>query len=359
MDSFKQRIIGFDIARAFAILGMVIVNYKIAMNAEGNGSQWLIALTGMLEGRAAAVFVVITGVGLSLITNKARASGDQALLRSQRRTIGKRAVFLFGLGMLLFLLEWEADILHYYGLYLFLASFYIAASSKALILSAAVLLASAQPLQILFDYTRGWDASFLNYDSFWTIEGFIRNLLLNGFHPIIPWFCLFLVGMWLGRLDFSNPAIRMRLFVASSMIAATVELLSYALVRLTRDSIGQDIAYFLFTTKPMPPTLFYMVSGASTAIAFIILCIYLSERLRAYAATAALAYMGQLALTHYVGHYVVLLVLSLFNGLDGTSLMIATLMAIGFFIASLLGSYWWRKRFSRGPIELIMRKLSG
>ncbi len=32
-----KRIIGFDVARAFAIFGMVIVNYKIAMNAEGNG----------------------------------------------------------------------------------------------------------------------------------------------------------------------------------------------------------------------------------------------------------------------------------------------------------------------------------
>jgi uncharacterized protein len=30
----KQRVTGFDLARALAIFGMVIVNFKIAMNAE-------------------------------------------------------------------------------------------------------------------------------------------------------------------------------------------------------------------------------------------------------------------------------------------------------------------------------------
>ncbi len=37
-----QRIPGFDIARAFAVLGMVIVNFKVVMNAESNGPPWLV-----------------------------------------------------------------------------------------------------------------------------------------------------------------------------------------------------------------------------------------------------------------------------------------------------------------------------
>lgn len=36
----SPRIIGLDIARAFAIIGMVIVNFKITMGAEEGGPPW-------------------------------------------------------------------------------------------------------------------------------------------------------------------------------------------------------------------------------------------------------------------------------------------------------------------------------
>jgi uncharacterized membrane protein YeiB len=32
----KKRIIGIDVARAFAIIGMIIVNFKIAFESRGN-----------------------------------------------------------------------------------------------------------------------------------------------------------------------------------------------------------------------------------------------------------------------------------------------------------------------------------
>ncbi len=63
----SKRIVGLDIARALAVLGMVIVNYKVVM--VSNATQgWLATTTGLLEGRAAATFVVLAGIGLSLMT---------------------------------------------------------------------------------------------------------------------------------------------------------------------------------------------------------------------------------------------------------------------------------------------------
>jgi uncharacterized membrane protein YeiB len=82
----KQRIIGYDLARALAIFGMVVVNFKIVMGAEQNGPPWLTQLVGLLEGRAAATFVVLAGVGLSLLSRNSRDLMDRDLLAQDRST---------------------------------------------------------------------------------------------------------------------------------------------------------------------------------------------------------------------------------------------------------------------------------
>jgi uncharacterized membrane protein len=61
------RIIGYDVARALAIFGMVVVNFKVVMAASEADPGWLASLVGLLEGRAAATFVILAGVGLSLL----------------------------------------------------------------------------------------------------------------------------------------------------------------------------------------------------------------------------------------------------------------------------------------------------
>ena len=60
------RIVGLDIARVSAVVGMVIVNFKITMSAENSGPQWLQGVAALLDGRAAATFVVLAGIGASL-----------------------------------------------------------------------------------------------------------------------------------------------------------------------------------------------------------------------------------------------------------------------------------------------------
>ena len=43
-----KRIIGYDLARALAIFGMVIVNYKVVMGGVA-GSEWLKWLASLLK----------------------------------------------------------------------------------------------------------------------------------------------------------------------------------------------------------------------------------------------------------------------------------------------------------------------
>jgi len=87
----SNRLEGLDLARYIAFVGMVIVNFKIAMGAEGDDGV-LGLLTTALEGRAAATFVVLAGIGLGLAGLKGI---DQTIVVTV-----KRALFLLVIGLL-------------------------------------------------------------------------------------------------------------------------------------------------------------------------------------------------------------------------------------------------------------------
>ncbi|NEW06541.1 DUF418 domain-containing protein [Paenibacillus sp. SYP-B3998] len=351
-----ERITGLDLARAISILGMMIVNYKLAMGAEGSGPPWLSWFAGLFEGRAAAVFVVLAGIGFTIMTRKAR-SGNKEQLREMRVRVWKRSVYLLILGFLLILFGWNADILHYYALFLFLASFLIRASNKILLGTAITIWVSAQWCLFHYNYSAGWDSSFHTYLDFWTVNGFMRNTWFNGFHPAIPWFCFFLVGMWFSRLNMTDFTIRKKWLLISLFSWIGSELLSAAALKVGSTFFGTEIAVYLFQTKPMPPNLFYMFSATSSAILVILLCLYLAESKHARGVINALIQTGQMALTHYVTHVVVGLgTLKLFGYLENGSLIFSTLYAVAYFVALIMFSLAWKIKFKAGPLELILRK---
>lgn len=65
-----NRLDGLDLARFLAFVGMVIVNFKIVMGADAESGDIPGVLTGVLDGRAAATFVVLAGIGLGLAANR-------------------------------------------------------------------------------------------------------------------------------------------------------------------------------------------------------------------------------------------------------------------------------------------------
>ena len=77
------------------------------------------------EGRASALFVILAGIGISLMTRSSVARNEKIKISNSRKIIWKRALFLFILGLLLYVMEWTGDILHYYGVYLFVAALLI------------------------------------------------------------------------------------------------------------------------------------------------------------------------------------------------------------------------------------------
>ncbi|MFD0713162.1 hypothetical protein [Paenibacillus sp. GCM10027626] len=112
---------------------MIIVNYKLAMQAESSGPAWLQAIAGLFEGRASALFVVLAGIGVTLLTSKARSSMNGELIHQNRNSFYRRAAFLFIAGMLLLLMDWSADIFHYYAVFMLVAAVLITVSDNIIL----------------------------------------------------------------------------------------------------------------------------------------------------------------------------------------------------------------------------------
>jgi uncharacterized membrane protein YeiB len=79
----KNRIKGYDFAKGIAVFGMFLMNFKIVMQDPNNeiNEFWELLLQGC-EGRFGALFVILSGIGVSLFTKKARL--EKTLRRPKR-----------------------------------------------------------------------------------------------------------------------------------------------------------------------------------------------------------------------------------------------------------------------------------
>lgn len=353
----SSRIEGFDFARAFAIFGMMLVNYKIVFT---KGCEWNLFFNdfiSLFEGRAASVFLILAGVGISLMSKKGFKSKSKELRKKINKILVKRSLFLFVFGMWLYLgFDWNADILHYYGVYILLTIFFLYKDKKFILISIILILIISTIFQINMDYTTGWNNNFTLYKDFNTLKGFTRNLFFNGYYPIFPWFSLFLIGILFGRIDFYDEILIKNIASKTLIIAILTEFISYSIINLNNYS---QLIVYLFDTKPLNPTVLYIVSGASWAISFICFCIIISKYLKKSKIFKALVATGQMALTHYFIHCVI--VLGLFFVIDKLSYRdegFVILLSLIVFVLMTVFSHNWLKFFKRGPLELVMRKLS-
>lgn len=336
----SSRIHGFDIARAIAILGMVLVNYRGMMESRVDYAvlDWI---SDRLQGRASALFVVLAGIGIAL--GAKRAWTDPANhLRFERIGLLKRALALFVLG-LLNIQMWEWDILHFYGVYMLLTVAFLGAPVRVLLVSAVLFVALGTGFQQTFDY-------FESYEM-WSASGFVRHLLFSGLHPVFPWFGFLLIGLALGRLDWTSKAVRSRVFWAG----------------LTAMVLGEAVSYFgasndeinIWSSWPRAPGPIYVLAAGGTAVAIVVACVQLSQRAQPGRVMLAFVATGQLALTLYFFHAVAIVVPLKHGLLEQGPLWHAFAYSFAFYAVAVLGSMWWRTRFEYGPLELFLRQISG
>ncbi|NDJ76822.1 MAG: DUF418 domain-containing protein [Chloroflexi bacterium] len=353
-----SRIIGYDFARALAILGMILVNFKVVMNASEAGPDWLIWFAGLFEGRAAATFVVLAGVGLALLSRRAREAGDRESIAKNRQTLLKRAIFLLVVG-LAYTPLWPADILHFYGVYLAIGAFLLMAPDRRLWRLAVVFTLVFVGLILVLDYEQAWDWDTLEYEDFWTPVGMVRHLFFNGFHPVFPWAGFLFVGMWLGRQNMTDPAFRKKVLWGGTGVMVVTESISAGLVSALKPHGDAEAIEALFGTHPMPPMPLYMLASTATALVVITLSIMLTERFAGAKWLEPFVSTGQLALTLYVAHVVIGMgTLETIGKLEDQSLTFALLSGAAFYGVTVWFAYWWRRRYQRGPLEWVMRRLT-
>lgn len=342
------RINGLDLARYLALIGMVIVNFDIVLSGP-NQTHDSFHFASLLVGRAAALFVILAGIGFEL-------SARRQPVKSVMRVTLKRAAFLLGIGLLNMLI-FPADIIHYYALYFLFALFFIRSGGVWIWLSILTLIVLSLILLLTLDFDAGWNWETYDYSGFWSPSGFIRNLFFNGWHPVVPWLSFFLYGMWLAKLDLSSRTVQFKLIGFGFAVFTVAMITSFVLANVTQ-AIDPELPV-LFGTGPVPAVPSYLITSAALATAIIgacaALCSYPASKLR-----HGFEKTGRMTLTLYFAHIIVGMGLAESLGWIGTLQPLQSLgCSVIFIIASSVFGYLWMSRFRRGPLEAAMRKLCG
>ena len=342
------RLDGLDLARYFAFVGMVIVNFKVVMGVQ-DGNDLLDQLTESLEGRAAATFVVLAGIGLGLA---GRRSVNQTILVTT-----KRAVFLLVLG-LINTLVFDADIIHYYAFYFFFGVLLLPYSNRLLVIVILLLNILFVILILTLNYDSSWNWEDYSYADFWTLSGFVRNLFFNGWHPVIPWLGFLLFGVVLSRAPLSERSTQRNLVVGGVLAIAAAEGLS-AMISPVLTSIDVELAVF-GSTHPVPPMPLYTLAGIGAASIVVGLCLMISKWTDKHGILRIVVPAGRQTLSLYIAHILVGMgILEALGMLRGQSITAAVIAAVLFCTVATIYALLWARWFRRGPIESLMRTLAG
>lgn len=358
----KQRIIGFDLARAYAIFGMYIVNFNIVFGNAKDTSLFGQFLS-LFSGNSSTAFVMLSGMGLALMSSRTKEYTQEDRTRI-RNIVLKRAGFLFVLGLLLSF-WWPADILHFYGGYMCIAAFLLFVNKNNHLLVALISVFIFHLLALVIPFETGWNFDTFFYEGFWTFQGFFRNMFYNGWNPVFPWLAYFMLGFYLGRLDWTNKQVQIKTFGTGFVLFVGTTLIQVFSTHLTTN---EDLLFFI-NADYLPPFLPFILSTAGFDLMLIAGFMYLGLYVSESKFAQDLAKTGQMTLTHYISH--IILGMTLFSliveqnnfGKVENKIIVQPIcifaFACGYFILSYFFSKFWLKRHKNGFFEMLMRKVSG
>ena len=345
----KARIAGLDLARGLAIVGMMGAHLDVLANLSWSPSSW----QAIVYGRSAALFAVLAGVSIGLLSGGAHPVSGDGLVRARVR-IMVRAAWVFLLGGLLELLGTDVSvILGVYAVLFVLALPFLRWSPRRLLVLAGALTVVAPPLSLVLS-----EVALLAED-----EGAFASLVLTDAYPALWWWSFVLVGLALSRLDLSARRVRTILLLVGAAVAVAGYLLGWLSTQLLADglavpepedaydrlsgwdeqSVGQWDWSWLSGSQPHTGTPLWLLASAGFAVAVIALCLVVADALPRL--SYPLASVGAMALTAYSLHIVVLWTLPDVSG--GAAWVLFTAGAVTFAVA-------WRLFAGRGPLERLL-----
>jgi uncharacterized membrane protein YeiB len=323
----EGRIVGIDVARGAAILGMFIAHAV----PRPDDTELLV------DGRSSILFATLAGVSLGIVTG-----GDRPAGRGQRTdrvvSILLRAACLFLLGGILGALESEvAVILDYYGFMfvllvpvLFFPRWVLAVMAAALA-GVAPALAAAAP-----------DTNAVNEPVLY----FFQYYLLDGVYPALVWMPFLVAGLICARSGLDRQVTQLAM-IAGGALAAVV-------------GYGAALVLAGVTAEAHSSTTAEVVGSGGVALAVIGTLLWLTSAERAGAgqwmrgALWPIGATGSMALTVYTLQILTLAVVVVMRDDSGAIEYPGWPLLIGMTIASLLFASLWQMLFGKGPLERLL-----
>ncbi|WP_051478788.1 heparan-alpha-glucosaminide N-acetyltransferase domain-containing protein [Arthrobacter sp. H5] len=229
----SARLSGIDAARGIALFGMMST-HVFPLYVPGTAEASWIGLT--FAGRSSALFAVVAGIGLALLTGGSRQHTGSAL-SSDRRGIAARAVVIAVVALMLGGLETNIAVIlfHYAVLFLMALPFVSLPFSKLIWWAAGWTLLSPVAAFLL----RPWVQRSVNpseLDGNPIVEDFLQpwtllaDITVTGYYPALQWLSYLLIGMAIGRLKLSAARVQLALLLGGVALAAVAKLISGVLL---------------------------------------------------------------------------------------------------------------------------------
>jgi hypothetical protein len=373
---------GVDVARGVALLAMMSVH--VLPGIDGNGrvsTAYVIA-----SGRASALFAVLAGVGLALLTGGPR----RTVPPGTRAAVLTRALLVAAIGMVLVALQPPvAVILTNYGLLFAVAVPFLRARRRVLVATATAWLVLSPQLAHLLRIGRtagpGEQPSFGDLVDPLSL---LERLVLTGYYPVLTWTPYVLVGLAVGRTPLGNRATAVRLLAGGALLAVAAWTMSTALLAaggwdaLVRSGPLEKVLEVLgpqqlqlrglfgapptttwwwqAVASPHSGTAFDLAQTIGSALAVIGLALLLTQHaagwrgpagLLGQGALAALAAAGSTTLSLYSMH-VLIMATGVGRGAPVELLLLQVAVLVP--LASM-----WRSGARRGPLEQAVASASG
>ena len=214
--SESTRLVGVDVARCLALLGMIATHVVEARDVDGT----LTSLQWLAGGRASALFAVLAGVSLALVTGR-RTPVRGATRARASAAIAVRAGSVALVGLVLGQLETGiAIILTSYGVLFLLALPFLGLHARGLLLLAVGWAVTAPVLSHLVRPELP-DRRFASphLDQLAEPGRLVSELLLTGYYPAFGWLAYLLLGLGIGRLDLARASVQGLLAVVGLAVA--------------------------------------------------------------------------------------------------------------------------------------------
>ena len=380
----KPRLIGIDVTRGLALLGMIAV-HALFLYDESYNPTWV---TRVALGTASATFAVLAGVGLSLTTGRAKVPKPQA--KSTAAAIAARAAAVAAIGLALGYTDAEVTgvILPYYAMLFLLAIPLLLLRTRWVVLIG---LSAAIVVPVVSHLVRPYLplASLENLSMSYVLSdpmGALSELLLTGAYPALPWMSYICAGLVIGRMKLSAIRTARRLLGWGVVLALGCRAAAWLLLgplggraalqiaglgdtgAAEAESVDEVLTFGFDGTTPTTSWWWLATPGqhagtpldllGSTGVAVAVLgaMLLLGHIARPALArtiavlTAPLAAAGAMTLTLYTAHVAFMNSdLDVFGATDGyvIQVMVGLLFALG-----------WRQAVGRGPLETLVTAVS-